>query len=74
MILEIIGFKVILNMDWLSRFLAIIDFWNKTMVFKPDEETKFAFHGDGLSTSSRILTAITRKMVQKGIQGFLAYV
>jgi hypothetical protein len=57
-------------MDWLSRFLAIIDFWNKTMVFKPDEEIEFAFHGDGLSSSLRILSAITRKMLQKGIQGF----
>jgi hypothetical protein len=69
-ILEIIGFNVILDMDWLSRFLAIIDFWNKTMVFKPDEEIEFAFHGDGLSSSLRILSAITRKMLQKGIQGF----
>jgi hypothetical protein len=69
-ILEIIGFNVILDMDLLSRFLAIIDFWNKTMVFKPDEEIEFAFHGDGLSSSLRILSAITRKMLQKGIQGF----
>jgi hypothetical protein len=69
-ILEIIGFNVILDMDWLSRFLAIIDFWNKTMVFKLDEEIEFAFHGDGLSSSLRILSAITRKMLQKGIQGF----
>ena len=61
-------------MDWLSRFLAIIDFWNKTMVFKLDEEIEFAFHRDGLSSSSRILSAIMRKMIQKGIQGFLAYV
>ena len=68
-----IGFNMILDMDWLSRLLAIIDFWNKIMVFRLDEETKFAFHGDGLSSISRILSAITRKMVQKGIQGFLAY-
>ncbi|KAG6790725.1 hypothetical protein POTOM_006890 [Populus tomentosa] len=51
-----------------------MDCWNKTVVFKPDEETEFAFHGDGLSSPSSILSAITRRMVRKGMQGFLAYV
>ena len=50
MILEIVGFNVILDIDWLSRLLSIIDFLNKTMVFKYDEETEFAFHGDTLSS------------------------
>ncbi|XP_073268753.1 uncharacterized protein [Populus alba] len=72
-ILEIVGFDVILGMDWLSRHHASVDCWNKTVVFKPDEETEFAFHGDGLSSPSNILSAITRKMIRKGMQGFLAY-
>ena len=73
-ILEIVGFDVILGMDWLSRHHASVDCWNKTVIFKPDEETEFAFHGDGLSSPSSILSAITRRMVRKGMQGFLAYV
>lgn len=73
-ILEIVGFDVILGMDWLSRHHASVDCWNKTVIFKPDEETEFAFHGDGLSSPSSILSAITKRMVRKGMQGFLAYV
>jgi hypothetical protein len=73
-ILEIVGFDVILGMDWLSRHHASVDCWNKTVVFKPDVETKFAFHEDRLSSPSSILSAITRRMVRKGMQGFLAYV
>jgi hypothetical protein len=73
-ILEIVGFDVILGMDWLSRHHASVDCWNKTVIFKPVEETEFAFHGDGLSSPSSILLAITRRMVRKGMQGFLAYV
>jgi hypothetical protein len=33
------------------------------MVFKLDEKIEFAFHVDGLSSSSSILSVITRKMV-----------
>jgi hypothetical protein len=43
------------------------------MVFKLDEKTEFAFHVDGLSSSSSILLVIMRKMVRKGIQRVLAY-
>lgn len=74
MILEIIGFDVILSMDWLYRHHALVDCWNKTMVFKLDEKIELAFHVDGLSSSSSILSVIMRKMVRKGIQRFLAYI
>ena len=58
----------------MSRHDVSVDCWNKTVIFKPDGETEFAFHGDGLSSPSSILSAITRRMVRKGMQGFLAYV
>ena len=73
-ILEIIGFDMILGIDWLSRHHASVDCWNKIVAFKLDEEMKFAFHRNGLSSPLSILSAITRRIVQKGMQGFLAYV
>jgi hypothetical protein len=52
-IIEIVRFDVILGMDC----------WNKTMVFKIDEEVEFTYHGDGLSSTTSILSTIMRKMV-----------
>jgi len=52
-IIEIVRFDVMLGMDY----------WNKTMVFKIDEEEEFTYHGDGLSSSTSILLTIMRKMV-----------
>jgi hypothetical protein len=71
-ILKIISFDVILGIDWLLRNYALMDYWNQKMIFKPSEETKFAYHRDGLSSSSDILLSIMKKMVQKSIQGFFS--
>ncbi|XP_073261125.1 uncharacterized protein [Populus alba] len=50
-----------------------VDCWNKIVVFKPDEETEFAFHGDGLSSPSSILLAITRTMVRMVMLGEIEF-
>jgi hypothetical protein len=52
-IIEIVRFDVILGMDC----------WNKTMIFKIDEEVEFTYHEDGLSSTTSILSTIMRKMV-----------
>ena len=45
-----------------------MNYWGKKMVFDLDEEVELVIQGDNITSPSIMLLAISRKMVQKGIQ------
>ena len=52
-VLDMLDYKVILGMDWLTKYNACIDYRKKIIVFRPTEEEEFSFVGmiNGLRTS-----------------------
>ncbi|XVF46107.1 hypothetical protein PTKIN_Ptkin03bG0000200 [Pterospermum kingtungense] len=68
-------FDAIVGMDGLSRYHAIVDCYNKTVVFEPSGKSKFIFQGERCFLPSCVISAITtKKLLQKGCQAYLAYV
>ncbi|GAV85237.1 zf-CCHC domain-containing protein/RVP_2 domain-containing protein [Cephalotus follicularis] len=72
--LPIRDFDVILGMDWLSAHHAYMDCYSKTVDFRLPDCTVFQFKGDkGFST---LIISFIRasKYLEKGCEGYLAYV
>jgi hypothetical protein len=74
-VFEMLGFDVILGMDWLSKYGASIDCRLKEVVFRPPDAEEFKFCGSRVRATPPILSAIqARKWVKDGAQAYLAYV
>nr|GFC98426.1 reverse transcriptase domain-containing protein [Tanacetum cinerariifolium] len=78
MSVEMGSFDVIIGMDWLSRYQAIIVCANKIVCIPWGRET-LIFHGDGSNQEHEariniISCAKTQKYMLKGCQVFLAHV
>ena len=74
-LLDVIGFDVILGMDWLVQYYAIVDCHVKEVIFRILDENEFQFRGDKSSMPQNLISAITaRKMLKRGCQGYLAVV
>jgi hypothetical protein len=72
---QMLGFDIILGMDWLSRYYASIDCRRKEIIFRPPNEEEFIFHGSRVSATSPFLSAIqVSRSVRRGASAFLAYV
>ena len=68
-------FDVILGMDRLSRHRAIIDCRMKRVTLRAPNEDEVIFIGERSNHLSNVISAaITRKMVRKGCEAYLAYV
>ncbi|XVF50587.1 hypothetical protein PTKIN_Ptkin04bG0113500 [Pterospermum kingtungense] len=68
-------FDAIVGMDGLSRYHAIVDCYNKTVVFEPSGKSKFIFQRERCFLPSCVISAISAKnFLQKGCQAYLAYV
>ena len=68
-------FDVILGMDWLSRHQAIVDCRMKRVTLRTPNEDKVTFIGERSNHLSNVISAaITRTMVLKGCEAYLAYV
>ena len=44
--LEMHDFDVILGMDWLSKYNAVVDYFSKTVTFKKSGDLEFSFQGE----------------------------
>jgi len=44
-VFQMLGFDIILGMDWLSRYYASIDCRRKEIIFRPPDGEEFAFDG-----------------------------
>ena len=74
-LLDVIGFDVILGMDWLAQYYATVDCREKEVIFRIPDENEFRFRGDKSLLPQNLISAITaRKMLRRGCQGYLAVV
>ncbi|XP_070029039.1 uncharacterized protein [Nicotiana sylvestris] len=72
---DITDFEVILGMDWLSPYHAVLDCHAKTVTLAMPELPRLEWKGSLVSTSSQAISFLkARYMVEKGCLGYLAYV
>ncbi|XP_070018815.1 uncharacterized protein [Nicotiana sylvestris] len=75
LLLDMTDFEVILGMDWLSPYYAILDCYAKAVTLAMLEFPRLEWKGSSVSTSSRVISFLkARHMVEKGYLGYLAYV
>lgn len=75
LLLDMVDFDVILGMDWLSPYHAILDCHAKTVTLALPGLPRLQWRGThGHSTRSAILYVKARRMVERGCLAYLAYV
>ncbi|XP_073294502.1 uncharacterized protein [Primulina huaijiensis] len=73
--IPMIEFDVILGMDWLSSYRAVIDCVEMTVRFPKEEGDIRVFKRSGISLDTSFISCLkVNKMLVKGCQGFLASV
>ncbi|KAF5454673.1 hypothetical protein F2P56_024320 [Juglans regia] len=71
-VFNMIGFDVILGMDWLACYHASIDCFKKEVVFRPPKKSEFQFTGSKVRMHPPIISAVqVGKLLRNGCQGFL---
>ena len=74
-VLGIHDFDIVLGMDWLSRHRATLDCYKKEVRLVRLEEPGVIFRGIRREIAPSLINAMTAwKMLQKGCQGYLAFV
>ncbi|XP_075500063.1 uncharacterized protein LOC142538634 [Primulina tabacum] len=74
-VILMVVFDVILGMDWLSAYRAVIDCVGKTVKFLVDDYDSDVFVGLGFSIGIPIISCLqANKLLHKGCMGFLASV
>ena len=74
-LLDVIGFDVILGMDWLAQYYTSMDCRTKEVIFRIPDDDEFRFRGDkSLMPRNLISAIIASKMLRRGCQGYLAVV
>ncbi|XP_070018160.1 uncharacterized protein [Nicotiana sylvestris] len=75
LLLDMINFKVILGMDWLSPYHAILDYHAKTISLAMLGLPRLEWRGSAVDIPSRVISFLkARRMVEKGCLAYLAYV
>lgn len=76
MLLEMSDFDLILGMDyWLASCLVTLDCLGKAINFEIPGETLFTFQGERSMIPNNLISLMSvRSLLQKGCQGFLAFV
>ena len=73
--LDMTDYDVILGMDFLSKYGAIIDCKAKTVGFKPHGKEMFTLFGDRRSSKKMFISAMqAKKWIADGCIGYLASV
>ena len=74
-ILDMWDFDVILGMDWLATYHALVDCHKKCVNFKIPSELEFSFMESIEGTPLHIISALqARQIITKGCTGYLATV
>ena len=74
-VLGIHDFDIVLGMDWLSKHRATLDCYKKEVGLVRPEELGVIFRGIRREIAYSLINAMTAsKMLQKGCQGYLAFV
>ncbi|XP_070039984.1 uncharacterized protein [Nicotiana tomentosiformis] len=75
LLLDMTDFEVILGMDWLSPYYAILDCHANTVTLAMPELPRLEWKGSSVSTSNRVISFMkARHMAEKGCLAYLAYV
>ncbi|XP_070055804.1 uncharacterized protein [Nicotiana tomentosiformis] len=75
LLLDITNFEVILVMDWLSPYHALLDCHAKVVALAIPDLPKLEWRGSSINASSRVISFLkARHMVDKGCLSYLAYV
>ncbi|XP_070055122.1 uncharacterized protein [Nicotiana tomentosiformis] len=75
LLLDMTDFDVILGMDWLSLYHAILDCHAKTITLAMPELPRLEWKGLSVSASSRVISFMKdRHMVEKGCLAYITYV
>ncbi|XP_070002241.1 uncharacterized protein [Nicotiana sylvestris] len=74
-LLDMTDFEVILGIEWLSPYHAILDYHAKTITLAIPELPRLEWKGSFVRTSSRVISFLkARHMVENGCLAYLAYV
>ncbi|XP_070021859.1 uncharacterized protein [Nicotiana sylvestris] len=75
LLLDMVDFDVILGMDWLSPYLAVLDCHAKTVTLDLLGFPQLEWRGTPSHSVSRVVSYIkSQRMVEKGVLTYLAYV
>ncbi|XP_070002772.1 uncharacterized protein [Nicotiana sylvestris] len=75
LLLDMTDFEVILGMNWLSTYHAILDCHAKTVTLAMPELPRLEWKCSSVSTASRVISFLkARHMVEKGCLAYLSYV
>ena len=73
--LPMVEFDVILGMDFLSSYHAIIDCLRKKVTFRSSIGEKVKFYGEKQMGKCRVISSLkARALLSNGCEGFIAYV
>ncbi|XP_075650058.1 uncharacterized protein LOC142620587 [Castanea sativa] len=73
-LLHMHDFDAILGMNWLSTYYAVVECFEKSVIFHIPGQSKFNFEGDTKVKPLSIIFALqARNMLKRGCIGFLAY-
>jgi hypothetical protein len=73
--LELHYFDIILNMDWLSMYKALIDYYAKTVTFQTPKGRRMVFKREKIPNSIALISVvIARKLLRKGCMGYHVYI
>jgi len=73
--LELHDFDIILGMNWLSKYKALIDCYAKTVTFQTLEGERMIFKGERILKPIALISVVTaQKLLRKGCMGYLAYI
>ena len=68
-------FDIILGMDWLNKYQAVVDCYAKTVVLKDVDGTETTVHGIRSSTLPKVISTLQAKtLIRKGYEAFLAVI
>jgi hypothetical protein len=74
-IFQMLGFDIILGMDWLSKYYANIDFRKKEVFFRSPSDVEFKFCGSRVRATPPLLSTIqARQSIKNGASTFLAFI
>ena len=73
--LELHDFDIILGMNWLSKYKALIDCYAKTVTFQTPKGEKVTIEGERVLKLNALISVVTtQKLLRKGCMGYLAYI
>jgi len=73
--LELHDFDIILGMDWLSKYKALIDCDAKIVTFQMHEGRRRIFEGERIPKPTTLISVVTaQKLLGKGCMGYLVYI